>query len=779
MVLLMTAHMRAQVAQVQFIHNSADTTIAEVDIWINSALWSENIAYHEATPMMSAVANEVSQWELRNSNDSTEILFSWTAQLPPTSKHIFVLHGVNESLHHTPFQPLSVAQFDTALELSASASSIDVLFFQGSTDLDTVDIAETQLFELTAFDQLAYGAFSGYVNLFTADYGWSILDTEGNTNLGEFSLPISSLNWAGKAITIVSGGFYNQTNNNNGQALGLWATTRDGGPMVCLQPIQWNLSANVQFLHNSALPAAQSVRIETDGNLWQSNLQIHEATPFLPFPAGKDVVVRVNSNLLGSPMDSIWCDTLHLYSGGDYQLYWFGGESSQSPARLLIHSYENASEIDSATAVLRLFNGTSLWPEISLLADTLTQSVLFQNVPYGGVSDTISLPLQHTEWLIYALSDSITALQAPLDTLGYEHRNLTALTFLEANNSIPDVWLSTELGGAMHRLSTLVIAPNPIFCEVQFVHASADTLLQSIDVWLGDSLVYDQLNFETATPFISLQCNDPLQLRITRHNETTTALHSDTIALQASQKHRLILWGIEDTEQYNPSPALRWHVANAIETNASNPSEFDLDFFHAATDLGSVTINEISASINPLWESIESGGLSSTQTLNASVNYGIELRNTPTQFLYQTYALPSLTNGWQQKAITLLSTGFRQPANNSGGQSMQLWALEPSGNMTELTAFVGVEKQSSLNPLTLFPNPTQEFLTIRASSYATGLAQIQFMDLMGKVVFEDVVATHEGRIDALISIDFLPVGYYHACIQFENSVSCSPFTIAR
>lgn len=771
--------MRSQVAQVQFIHNSADTSLARVDIWTNSTLWAENIAYHEATPMMSVDASDASTWELRNSDDSTEILFSWTAQLPPTSKHIFVLHGVNESLHYAPYQPLSVAQLNTALELSAATSSIDVVFFQGTTDLDTVDVAETQLFELTAFDQLAYGGFSEYINLFTADYGWSILNAEGNTTLGEFSLPISSLNWAGKAITIVSGGFYNQTNNNNGQALGLWATTRDGGPMVCLQPIQWNLSANVQFLHNAAIPAAQTVSIETDNNTWQPNLQLHEATSFTPFPAGRDVIVSVNSNLLGNPMDSVWCDTLHLYSGGEYQLYWFGGETTQSPARLLVHPYESTSEIDSTTAVLRLFNGVSLWPELSLLADTLTQSVLIQNVPYGEVSDTTTLPLLSNEWLIYALTDSITALQAPLDTLGLQHRNVTALTFLEANSSIPDVWLSTDLGGAMHRLNTLSIPPTPVFCEVQFVHASADTMLQSIDVWIADSLVYGPLDFENATSFISLQCNEPLQLRITRHNETSVVLYSDTIALQATQKHRLILWGIADTEHYNPSPALRWHVANAIEISAGNPSEFDLNFFHAATDLGSVTVNEISVPVSPLWEIIASGELSSTQSLNASANYGIELRNNPTQFLYQTYALPALTNGWQQKAITLLSTGFRQPVNNSGGQSMQLWALDPSGSMTELTAFVGVEKQDLLNPLTLFPNPTQEYLTIRASASTTGLVEIRLIDIMGKIVYEEVVATPEGQIDALISIDFLPVGSYQACIQFEKSAKCSSFTIAR
>ena len=203
----------AQTASVQFIHNSPDMALAMVDVWLNDSLWADNVDYHHATPMTSVDTNSTAIWEIRNSEDAELTYYSWSSNLNLNSRHIFVMHGHWSSELYSPSQPLAVEQFNSALESSASTATIDVLFFQGASELDTVDIAETQLFQLTAFDQLPYGEFSPYINLFTADYGWSILNSDGDESFGEYALPVTSLNWAGKAITIVTSGFINQAEN--------------------------------------------------------------------------------------------------------------------------------------------------------------------------------------------------------------------------------------------------------------------------------------------------------------------------------------------------------------------------------------------------------------------------------------------------------------------------------------------------------------------------------------------------------------------------------------
>lgn len=777
--LLFSMSGKTQTALVQFIHNSPDEALQLVDVWLNDSLWADNVNYHVATALLPVAAMPLAQLEVRNALDSSITYCTWSTELNTNSKHIFVFHGhLNTELYNPP-RPVSVEQFNQAMDLSASATSIDVLFFHGVTDLDTIDIAETQLFQLTAFDQMPYGSFSSYLNMFTADYGWSVLDATGVETFGEFSLPITELNWAGKAITIVSGGYFNQSNNNNGQPLGMWATTREGGPMVCLQPLQWNLTADVQFLHNSSLAASGSIRIETDQEVWISNLNAHEATPFIAFPAGKDVVLSIHSNLLGSPIDSIWSDTLHLFSGSNHQLYWCGGSSPEVPAQLIVHPWETPPAIENNTMLLRLFHGSSSEPLVSLRADTINQISLFEDIPYGTVSDTIPLAVQNDEWLLFAQADSITAFQAPLDTLNLGQRNVTALTYSDNTSAIPSIWLCTELGGPMHLLSVLEIPLPPQYCSVQLIHASADTLLHGIDIWINDSLYAAPLSFETATEFFTIQCNDPIRMRTTLHDAPFNTISNDTLYLEANQLHRLFLWGIFDSPNYNPAPAIAWlHDAN-LSLTATNTSEVDLRFLHAATDLGGIDVNVLSTPITPLFNSLDPGSLSTTQSLAGSENYGIELRNAPTQFLYETYTLPALSEVWENESIVLISTGFRQPANNSNGQTLQVWALTPSGTMVALDDLVSVENTMNTSNLSAFPNPAADFIRISANSPQNEPVTLRIVNSLGYLALESTFMIRQGKLDETISTATLPVGFYSATLQTGNALQTISFCISR
>ena len=770
---------KAQTALVQFIHNSPDEALQLVDVWLNDSLWADNIEYHAATALTPVAAAPSSQWEVCAALDSSITYCTWNTALEATTKHIFIFHGHLSTELYNPTRPIAVEQFNQALEWSASASSIDILFFHGATDLDTVDIAESQLFQLTAFDQLPYGSFSPYINLFTADYGWSILDETGNETMGEYALPITELNWAGNAITIVTGGYFNQSNNNNGQPLGMWATTREGGPMVCLQPLQWNLSADVQFMHNSNAPASGSIHIETDEDVWISNLNAHEATPFIEFPAGKDVVLSVHSNLLGSPIDSIWSDTLHLFSGARYQLYWFGGSSPEEPAQLIIHPWEPTPILDENTMLLRLFHGSAYAPIVSLRADTTDQISLYEDITYGTVSDTMQLALVNDEWILFTEADSITAFQAPLDTLNLEQRNVTALTYSEPTDTIPSIWLCSELGGPMHPLSALQIPLPPQYCSLQLIHASADTLLHDIDIWINDSLYAAPLSFESATAFFTIQCNDSVIIRTTQHDAPLNVILHDTLYLEANQLHRLFLWGIFNTPNYNPAPAIVWlHDAN-LSLNAGNTSEIDLRFLHAATDLGSIDVNILSAPVTTLFSSIETGSLSPTQSLDASDNYEIELLNAPTQFQYDTYTIPALDQDWVNDALVLISTGFRQPANNSNGESLQVWALTPSGTMVALDDLVHIENSVHSIGLSVFPNPAAEYIRISANAFQNAPASLRIMNSAGLVVFESTCAMKNGKIDEYISTEKIPIGFYSATLQIGNEMQSISFCVSR
>jgi hypothetical protein len=767
----------AQTARVQFIHNSPDATLPAVDLWINGELFAPSINYLEATAMQTADTSSNAQFELRNTSDTSIIYLNWQESLTSNSKNIFVLHGHLNPQLYSPGRELNVSRFSQAIEVSSSTSSVDIIFFQGASELDSADIAETQLFELTAFDQLPYGSFSSYLNLFTADYGWGILTADGNNTLGEYALPVTELNWAGKAITIVSGGFVNQSINNNGQALGMWATTRDGGPMVPLLPLQWNLTANVQFLHNSSLPASGSIRIQTDSLDWQANLQTHEATSFLPFPAGKEVIMSIHSNLMPPPLDLLWTDTLNLISGNSYQLVWHGGITPENPAQLLIHPREEINQPATNQFLFSLFNGSYPYAALSLLVDTISQTPIFNNVTYGNFSDTLTMTIANEEWIFYSGSDSLTAFHAPLDTLNLSQRIVTGLTFSEQGDNMLQLWLSTENGGPMNQLNTLVIPETPAFCEVQLIHASADTSLQSIDVWMNDSLMASPLLFESATDFFDTQCNDPIEIVITEHNHPENILHRDTIDLTANQANRLILWGILDSPNYNPSPQLAWHMDYNTPLASTTNGSTDIRFFHAATDLGDIQVNESSTPVVPFFLNLEAGEMSNTQSLLSQDDFGLEILNTPTQFSFGNYALPVNTENWQNESIVVISTGFRQPANNSNGEAMELWALRPNGSMTLLGSFVDVAVTNSGEELIVFPNPASQFIHIRSTSLTNGAVTLEILDMNGKVVRQEECTIRSESLFNGISLNQLPEGIYTLVLKKKNYRQSARFCV--
>jgi hypothetical protein len=375
-------------------------------------------------------------------------------------------------------------------------------------------------------------------------------------------------------------------------------------------------------------------------------------------------------------------------------------------------------------------------------------------VSFAGLSNSVSLPNAEEEWILYSASDSLTTLRAPFGTATYAQQQLTALTFPDSAGNAPSLWICLPEGGAMIRLETIVPPALPVFCQLQLVHASADTMLSEIDVWLNDSLYFPSFEFETATPFVTIPCNDSVSIRITPVGDSLHAISETAFYLEANQLHRLFLWGIFDTQHYNPSPPLAWHFETDASISAENNDEFNLHFFHAATDLGAVDLSETTLPVSPLF--------------------------TNTQFLFGNYSFPVTALNVAGSSVTLLSTGFRQPANNSNGSALKMWALLPGGSMSQLLPHVGIADYShNPNTVALFPNPCQSSLHLKGSMEAEQDVIVQLVDMVGKVIETHKIQVANGLVDGFISTSQLPNGLYIALIQSEKKVYRLPFVKER
>lgn len=739
-IFLISANLAAQTALLQVIHNSADPSLALIDVWRNDELIADSLPFHHATPYLTLPSTDSAHFEVRLHGDTTAgpPLLEYTTSIVTGSKHIFIVNGVLDSISYQPYRALRIDHKYDALDFSAGGTSLDITFCHGTTDADSVDITETALFQLTAFESVAFGQFTDYLNIFTADYSFGMNSTSTGELLGDFSAPFGSLNWAGLAITVVSGGFLNQSLNDNGIPFGLWATTRNGGPLVPLVPNTLGLNASVQWINNSSYAQAASVGIHVNGIPWENALEVHHATEFRHFPAGQQVSLSMRSNLTQSPNDTLWSDTLHLISGRRYRMVMFGAGTTDSPLQLSITDQFAQPYPTADSITLQFFHGTSCIPEFTALVDTAEQNLWFNIASEGVYSPLLTLAAENEECIINSGSDSISTFILPLGNETWLNQIPLVFSFNSSQCDSLQLFILPDGGGAMHPLQQLFIPAPPVFAQLQFVNLAADQLTETVDVYVNDSLVANNLDFRSATGVLTVEITVPTDIVVTDAGatDTTQALLHQPLTFEPNGRYRLILAGILSDAGYNPAPALRWLNVPPDELPASVANTTELRLIHAATDAGFMATQENTTPIVPMFNNLNFGEYSYLQALNSDSDYGISLFNADVNFLYGTYALPVQSWNWSDSSIALVASGFRQPLNNSGGTSFTLHALTSSGQMIELPQFVSVGEQSNHADVILYPNPADRSVQLRLMVGKPGRYQLEVFNALGNLVEE-------------------------------------------
>jgi hypothetical protein len=762
----------AQTALVQFIHNSADPATGPISIHINEDVVLDSLPFHFAGAMVPVDTSTASIIRIYSANDTSLIspLLTDTLALVAGSKHICILNGILDTANYSPNPALRLDHLADARDLSTSGNGIDITFCHGSTDVDSIDVAESALFELTAFEGLQQGEFSDYLSIFNADYAFNIRNTLDSQDIGDFAAPFQSLNWGGKAITLLSGGFVNQTENNNGIAFGLWATTRDGGPLVCLQPNALQLNSPVQWINNTASGVSASVRITVNDQPWTNDLHVHAATGFDDFPAAQTAVITVHSNVLQGPLDSIWSDTVYLFSGQAYRALFFGAGTEELPFQLQFDPYSAATPIAGDSLMIDFFQGATCFEPLTIQADTLNQTGLFENVSYGQTSPGLTIAAVAEEWIARTDNDSLTTWQVPFGTTSFTGRQLTLITHTASECSALTAWLLGEDGGPLTQLETLYIPPPTVYAGIQFIHACGDTALEALDLYLNDSLYLSSFNFREASSFVQVPVNDSLRLAIVPPNApaTSTPLFEQTLHVAPNENYRFVLAGILSNQGYNPAPDLRWTILTAIPEPA--PNACALQLFHAATDAGTMRIEESTTPIVPFFSALDFGEVSYANSLDANQDYALGVYNNDVNFQYGVYALPLNSWLWGDSIVTILASGFRQPLNNSGGVPFALHAITHDGTVIPLSNYVSTENTLQRSNVACYPNPASDNLTLELSAFAPDELTITLHDARGMVALQQQAFVGSEMRNITLDTSSMASGIYQLAILGKKTV---------
>ncbi|GAB5536848.1 MAG: hypothetical protein Rubg2KO_30970 [Rubricoccaceae bacterium] len=220
-------------ARLQVIHNAPDLAADTVDIYVNDALFLDNIAFREASAFTDVPAGVALKVDITDSNapSNQRPVFTGAYTLDASSTVQLIATGVvgtgfaaNPDGVSTAFTLLAST---SAQETSVEAGKVDLRVIHGAPDAPTVDVrSPTSGPDVLVADDIAFTDVTGYAPLDPASYVLNVTTADGLTTVASYEANLSIA--GGNAITVLASGFLTPADDNNGPAFALVAVFANG-----------------------------------------------------------------------------------------------------------------------------------------------------------------------------------------------------------------------------------------------------------------------------------------------------------------------------------------------------------------------------------------------------------------------------------------------------------------------------------------------------------------------------------------------------------------------
>ncbi len=697
--LFATTSLNAQTARVQIIHNSADAAASVVDVWLNNTKLIENFAFRTATPYIVAPAGVLLNIGIAPPNST-----SWTqsfrikqVSLTENETYVIVAGGIISTSGYNPSPTFLVSVYPIGREVASQAANTDVLVVHGATDAPTVDIYETGVGAGQIVNNLMYGNVAGYLELPTANYVLEVRDETGTVTVASYSAPLAMLGLQGKAITVLASGFLNPSANSNGAPFGLFAALPSGGALVEL-PL-YSPSARVQVIHNAADAAAEVVDVWLNDTKLIADFAFRTATPFIDAPAGVEFTIAIKPPGSTSPANPIWSQNYTLMVGGSYILVANGLVDNQNYLPFKpFDIYVLPTALESATAgnetAISVFHGSTDAPTVDIVEVGVGAGTIVDDLSYGNFVDYLNVIT--ADYVVEVRDATGTATVAsyavPLATLGLHGQAVTVLAsgFLNPsanNNGAPfGLYVALASGGNLIDLPVYSYTPT---ARVQVIHNAADAAAAAVDVWLNDTKLVADFAFRTATSFVDAPAGVEFTIAIQAPGSTSPAnpIWSQNYTLADGGKYILVANGLVDNQNYTPFKPFDIYVLPTALEAAANSNETAVAVFHGSTDAPTVDVVETGVGAGTIIDNFEYGNFAGYLNL-PTADYVLEVRDETGTVTVASYSAPLATLGLQGQALTVLASGFLNPAANNNGAPFGLYvALASGGALVELPVY--------------------------------------------------------------------------------------------
>jgi len=317
--------------------------------------------------------------------------------------------------------------------------------------------------------------------------------------------------------------------------------------------------------------------------------------------------------------------------------------------------------------------------------------------------------------------------------------------------------------------------------KLQVIHNAAAPIADTVDVYVGSTLLLDDFVFRTATPFVEVPGNTDLRIGIALANSSSVADTvpglGTTVNLPAGGTYVAIANGVVPVNSFEANPTGKsiafalYPYLMGMEESTSNTS-VSFVIFHGATDAPAVDV--IANGSVTLADSIVYGEFNGNMYLTVPADkyiVGIHPEGDESPLVKYDVDLSGLGGG----AAVVLASGFLSPANEpTGAKPFALIAALANGTVVEFptvpltTGLFGNSIETAAN--LLYPNPATSDVMVNNAN-ATSM---QLMDMQGKVVKE-----YQGAVPSQLNVENMEPGIYVVKMTKSNTLFTSKLTVTR
>ncbi len=438
------------IARLQVIHNAADPSASNVDVYLNGNLLLDDFAFRTATPYVDVPADVMLDIGIAASSSTSvnDTIKNFQLTLVNGGEYIAVANGVLDPLNFAVNPDGASTAFtlflqDQMRESGLTGSDVDFRVVHGASDAPTVDVIARNV--ATLVDDASYSDITPYISVPAAVYTLDVTPATGSPIVASFSADLSGL--GGGSAVVFASGFLTPSANQNGPAFGLFAALADGNvvtlPLVSV--------ARLQVIHNAADPAANNVDVYLNGNLLLDDFAFRTATPFVDVPADVMLDIGIAASTSTSVNDTIKNFQLTLVNGGEYIAVANGvldplnfavnPDGASTAFTLFLQDQMRESASVGADVDFRIVHGASDAPTVDVIARNV--ATLADDASYGDITAYLSVPASDYTIDITPGNDNsviVASFSAPLTSLAGQSAVVLASGFLNTaanQNGLP------------------------------------------------------------------------------------------------------------------------------------------------------------------------------------------------------------------------------------------------------------------------------------------------------------------------------------------------------